>query len=738
VLVTLNDGVPLVKVIDFGIAKAIQGRLSDQTLYTALDQFLGTPAYVSPEQIDASLGDVDFRSDIYSLGVLLYELLTGCTPISVPMWSFKDLDELRSRLRSQEPLIPSKRLRSLNTEGRSAAAVHRQTTAEKLIEQVSGDLDWIVVRCLEKDRERRYPTADALAADVQRFLSDEPVVARPPSTMYSLRKLAARHRRVVAATGVIMLILIVATVVSAQLAVRALHAEQRAQIEAATQSELSRFLRNDLLAQASPDHEPDRDLKLRTVLDRAGERIQGRFTNQPLVEAAIRTTLAEAYDSLGEYATSENHFRRALAIYQRQSGETNRNTLYASRRLIESLTSQGKYDEAEPLARKVLAVHMRSLGPEHQDTLAAMYRLAVPLFDKGERAAATELLVKTLEGYKRTLGVDHPDTLEVMNALGVFYYMNEKPAEAQKLLVRALELRQRTSGLTHPLTMNLMNDLAATYARLGSYADAERLMLQSVELRREVLGADHPSTLVSINNLANLYRDQGRLAEAVRLLERAVEVGQRRLGAHHPYITGFMASLGRTYVDQGKLDAAYELLSRTLQLRQQALGPEHPDTLISLSNLGLAEHRRGRLAQAEALLTRAWAASERVLGEDSLDRMIIGERLAAVWLDQEKFAAAESVLRSVSEARRKRNPEDWRVYATVAGLADALVGLGRYEEAEPMLINAQRELAQRAHTIPESDRSVLKKAAGSLIRLYTDWNKPGRRAHWEQEVRSLQ
>lgn len=606
VLVTLHDGVPMVKVIDFGIAKAMQGRLSDQTICTALDQFLGTPAYVSPEQLDSSLGDVDLRSDIYSLGVLLYELLTGCTPFSVPAVSGSDLDEFRNRLRSQEPLLPSRKLRSLAPEARSAAALCRQTTADKLIEPVSGDLDWIVMRCLEKDRARRYPSAAELAADIQRFLNHEPVVARPPSAIYSLRKLAGRPRLRFVASASVMIILMIATSVSTWFAVRAYRADRIAQAEAAIQREPAGFLRNDLLAQASPEQEPDRDIKLRTVLDRAARSIRGHFVDQPLVEASILTTLAETYHSLGEYAAAEDHFRQALALYEREADAGDSRTLYVSRKIVRVLSDRGFYERSAAFARKVVQAHQRSLGAEHQDTLDAMHRLAVPLFMKGERAAATRLLAATLAACQRRLGREHPNTLSVMNELAFFYLNEKKPGLAQPLLVQALEIRRRVNGDRHPATITAMSNLAGIYAGMNRLAEAEPLMIESLQLRQQVLGVDHPSTLTSLNDLATLYGDQGRLAESSQLLSRCIELGQRRLGVSHPRVLAWMSSLGRNHLAENRLDAAYEVLKRTLDLRQAALGMNHPDTLVSMSNLGLVEHRRGHLAQAEALLTHTW------------------------------------------------------------------------------------------------------------------------------------
>jgi eukaryotic-like serine/threonine-protein kinase len=718
VLVTLHDGVPMVKVIDFGIAKATQGKLINQTVFTALDQFIGTPAYVSPEQLDSDLGDVDCRSDIYSLGVLLYELLAGCTAFEMPAASAGGLNEFRRRVCSEEPPVPSKRLRALPAEALLATARCRQSTASRLIERATGDLDWIVMRCLEKAQERRYSSADELATELQRFLRHEPVRARPPSMIYSLRKLARRHRLLFTAVTSVVFVLMLATVVSTWLAVRAYRAEQLVRTEVITQEAMSSFLRNDVLAQASPENEPDRDLRVRTALDRAANRIQGRFAGQPLVEAAIRTTLAESYASLGEYAVSETHFQRALWLNRRYLGESHRNTLYVARKIVGVLTDQGLYQKAQALGRQTLAIHEQYLGAGHAETLEAMYSFAVPLFMKGERPAATQLLEKTLEGYKRTFGPDHLKTLKVMDQLSEFYLIENQPAKGRELLLRALKSRKALQGDFHPDTINEISNLAGAYADMGEYAAAEPLMIQALQLRTRVLGADHPFTLSSLNNLATLYADEGKYAESARLQERAIELGVRKLGADHPSVLTWSNNLGMTYLDEDKLEEAHQVLERTFKLRQKILGPEHPKTLISMNNLGLVEHRRGRLSLAEKTLARAWAIGERVQGLADPDHLLIGERLAAVWVDQKKFSEAESLLRTIVDARRKHFPDEWRTYATLADLGRVLAALDRYNEAEPLLTSAYRELTLRTQRIPDNQKKVLKSTSDSIERVH--------------------
>ena len=214
ILVTLHDGKPVPKVIDFGIAKATQGRLTDQTLFTAFEQFIGTPAYMSPEQAEMSGLDIDTRSDIYALGVLLYELLTGRTPFDPKELLQSGLDELRRTIREKEPARPSTKLGTLLAADLTAVAQRRQSDAPRLIHLLSGDLDWIVMKSLEKDRTRRYETANGLAMDIQRYLTNEPIIARPPSTIYRFQKLVRRNKTIVAAVGAGVAALVIGLVLS--------------------------------------------------------------------------------------------------------------------------------------------------------------------------------------------------------------------------------------------------------------------------------------------------------------------------------------------------------------------------------------------------------------------------------------------------------------------------------------------------------------------------------------------
>jgi serine/threonine protein kinase len=288
ILVTINDGVPVPKVIDFGIAKATQGRLTDQTLFTAFEQFIGTPAYMSPEQAVLTSLDIDTRSDIYSLGVLLYELLTGRTPFDANDLLAAGLDAMRRIIREQEPLRPSTRLNTMGADALTMTAKHHQTDAPKLINLLRGDLDWIVMKSLDKDRARRYETANGLATDIQRHLHDEPVIARPPSTLYRLQKSVRRNKTAFAAASAIVAVLVIGVVASTREAIRATRAEreqarqrQIAETKEKKSDQVARFL-EDMLKGVGPSVAMGRDTTmLREIVDKTAGRIGIDLTNQP-------------------------------------------------------------------------------------------------------------------------------------------------------------------------------------------------------------------------------------------------------------------------------------------------------------------------------------------------------------------------------------------------------------------------------------------------------------------------
>ncbi|MGA8910753.1 MAG: protein kinase, partial [Acidobacteriaceae bacterium] len=379
ILVTEVDGRPVPKIIDFGVAKALAQKLTSDSLYTRIGTLIGTPEYMSPEQALSSNEDIDTRSDIYSLGIILYELLSGGPPLELRKAAW---DEFLRKLREDDAPKPSTRIKSQDPKTSSEVAHRRHTESPTLVRQIRGELDAIALKALEKDRARRYASATDFAADIGRYLRNDPVLAVPPSLAYRTRKFARRYRAGLIIASAFALVLTVATVVSIWQSIRARH-------EAAMAEAVNSFLQNDLLAQASaehqsgPDAKPDPNITVRTVLDRAAQRIDGKFANQPEVEVALRTTMGSAYNGLGVYPEARKQLERAVETGRRTLGADDPRTLAAQSRLGWTAYRQGKYAEAEALESQALAAQKRVLGPEHPDTLRSMSYLSGAYIGEG-------------------------------------------------------------------------------------------------------------------------------------------------------------------------------------------------------------------------------------------------------------------------------------------------------------------------------------------------------------------
>jgi serine/threonine protein kinase len=370
VLVTLHDAVAVPKVIDFGIAKATQQPLTERTLVTHFAQMVGTPLYMSPEQAEMNSRDVDTRSDVYSLGVLLYELLTGTTPFESEPLKKVGLDEMRRIIREEEPPRPSYRISTLSAEACTTTSERRGVDGRRLRQLLQGELDWIVLKTLEKDRNRRYESASALAADVQRYLTDEPVTACPPSSGYRLRKFARRNRRLLVSLAMFATVLMAATLVSTWQAWRAMEAEHRASTEAGIARALNDF-HQGLLRQVDNDPQNPEEVRgnanqtVGEALDRAAATVQEQFGNEPLAEAAIRTAIGDAYQSLDEPQRAIPHLERAVALRQTHLGPSDPASLESIERLAEAYSWVARYADAIALQQQVLANWRATLGPDH-------------------------------------------------------------------------------------------------------------------------------------------------------------------------------------------------------------------------------------------------------------------------------------------------------------------------------------------------------------------------------------
>jgi tetratricopeptide (TPR) repeat protein len=628
-ILVAEDGQP--KILDFGVARVMDSE-EHATRQTDLGQLVGTVAYMSPEQMLADPLELDTRSDVYALGLILFELLAGRLPYTVS----GQLHEALSTIRDQDP-VP---LSSFNRACR-------------------GDIETIVGKALEKDKTRRYASASEMAADLRHHLNDEPIAARPPSARYQLQKFARRHRTLVAGVAAVLLVLVVGIIASTWEARRAQRAEQAARNAAGTANAVNDFLQNDLLAQASasaqarPDNTPDSDIKVRTALDRAAAHIAGKFVAQPLVEASIRRTIGTTYKDLGLYPSAEPQMQAALELRQRVLGDEHRDTLESMSNLAQLYRYEGKNAQAEALFTKVLELQRRVLGEIDRDTLNTMNSLAVLYRHEGKYSQAEPLYIRVLEARQRVLGQENRDTSETMNDLAVLYTYQAKYVQAESLLNKALNIEQRVLGEEHPATLETMNNLAAVYKDDGRYMSAESLYTRVVTLHRRVLGEDHPATLISMDNLGGLYMREGKYAQAESLLAQALGVQRRTLGEEHPSTLVTMSNLGAVYFHEGKYGQAESLSTRVLEIKRRVLGEQHPETLTSMHNLAFLYEEVGKHVQAEQWFTKVLEIQRRVLGEDHPDTLLSMRDLAAVYGEQGKSAQAEVLCAKALEVQQR-------------------------------------------------------------------------------------
>ncbi|MBV8205932.1 MAG: serine/threonine protein kinase, partial [Acidobacteria bacterium] len=573
------------KILDFGVARVTDSE-THVTRQTDMGQLLGTLGYMSPEQVLADPAALDIRSDVYALGVILYELLAGKPPYETER---KPLHEAVQAIREEDPTP----LSSINRHYR-------------------GDVETIVAKALEKDKARRYASAAELAADIHRYLNNEPIVARRPSASYQLQKFARRHKAFVASAAAVFLVLVAGIIVSSREAVVARRAQQVAAREAASANAVVDFLRNDLLAQASANSQsvsgakPDRDIKVRTALDHAAARIEGKFNAHPEVEAAIRDAMGKTYEDLAQYAESQSQLQRALELDRRVWGPENPKTLNTLNHLGRTLWHQGKYQQAEALFAPALQVERRVLGPEHPDTLYCMNNLANVYRAENRHAEAEPLYRRTLEIRRRVLGPEHPDTLSSMNNLANVYWSQGKYAQAEALYRETMQIQQRVLGPEHPATLLSMGNLADTYAQHGKYAQAEPLFRQTLEISRRVLGPEHTLTLGFLSDFATLYQRQGQYALAETYAAQVAALRQRPGSSEDPAdIQTAIADLALIYVSEGRYAQSERLARQNLEFDKK----NQPDTwerFRAESVLGASLAGEKKYSQAEPLLLEGY------------------------------------------------------------------------------------------------------------------------------------
>jgi serine/threonine protein kinase len=752
ILVSSHDGAPMVKVIDFGVAKALGRQLTEKTVYTGFVQMLGTPLYMSPEQAEMSGLDIDTRTDIYALGVLLYELLTGTTPFVEARFKEASFDEIRRIIREEEPPKPSTRLSTL-AQAVETVSANRQSDPKRLGQLVRRELDWIVMKCLEKDRNRRYETASALAADVQRYLRDEPVLAGPPGAGYRIRKFVRRHRKPVLAAALVLFALVAGLagttwgLVRAEIArqdaesarlaegearrqaaeqakaetlqraraeaneQRALEERRRAEEENRIAEAVRRFLQFDLLRQADvlfqadklrragSDFEIQDDPTVRELLDRAAaeltpEKIEAKFPGQRRVQAEILNTIGSTYLGVGDYPKAVNHLTRARDQIVQVLGPDHPRTLAVSRNLAEAYRRTGRTAEALALVEQMREVCVASYGPDDLQTLAVLSSVALTYSAAGRDAEALALREKVRDGYLARLGPNETPTLVALHNLAVSYWSAGRKNEAIALYEQVRDRKIANLGLDHPRTLNTSADLASCYRTVGRHADSVPLFEQTLRLRKVTLSPDHPSTIWTMAKLGLNYSDVGKQAEGLAMLEEALAVARKLPSPWPSNVVWITRAAARTYDRAGRHDKAEPLYREYLDHMRKQDRPDVTRIRYGLSDLG------------------------------------------ANLLKQAKYAEAESVMRERLALRTRSASPGWRLFEAKALLGSALVAQKKYAAAEPLLRSGYEGLKQRT-TLPPPGQARMRQALDELCEAAEARGNTKAAAKWRKEREAL-
>jgi non-specific serine/threonine protein kinase/serine/threonine-protein kinase len=549
ILVVEVDGKPVPRVIDFGLAKAISEQSESGTLVTRAGGLVGTPGYMSPEQMDPMVADVDTRADVYSLGVVLYELLTGVLALDAKQWESKPFHEVLRQVHEEEPTSPSTRLN--NDPAALAIAEKRSTDPRQLASMLRGDLDWITLKALERDRTRRYGTPAELAADLGRYLRNEPVIARPPTLVYRTKKYVQRHKFGVAAATAAALLLVAFGVMQAIQLRRTTRERDRA-------DRVTKFM-TGMFKVSNPSEARGNAVTAREILDKSSKDIETGLRKDPELQAQLMETMAQTYAGLGLYRRAQGLVEHARAIQSSLFGERKRETLASESYLAQLLRAQGHLPEAE------------------------------------------KLLQTTIEAQRQVLGPNDPDTLASMDRLGYVYANGARPADAESLFRQTLSAERKVLGPDDPQTLGTLNELAEVLTPQGRYTEADQIYGELIAAQKRTLGPDHPATLLSMSHAAENLEEEGRLQEAEELYSNVIAAQRRVVGPEHPQTLRAMTMLAVTMMKEGRYAEADKLQSQVIEIKARVLGPTHTSTLQSMEMEALNLSREGRYADSEKM-----------------------------------------------------------------------------------------------------------------------------------------
>jgi serine/threonine protein kinase/tetratricopeptide (TPR) repeat protein len=727
ILVTVNDGVAVPKVIDFGIAKATNGEpLTDKTVFTAFEQFIGTPAYMSPEQAEITSVDIDTRSDIYSLGVLLYELVTGQTPFDAGELLKAGLEQMRRTLRETEPARPSTRLSTLGAEELTTTANRRGLDAPRLVNAVRGDLDWIIMKCLEKDRARRYETANGLAMDLQRHLGNEPVLACPPSAAYRLQKFARRNRVTFVAVAAVALSLVAGLSASIWMYFRERQAtgeQVRLRLQAQTESDFF----TAMLQGVGPSVANGRDATLlHEILDQTAEKLSAGLSTQPAVEADLLHTIGSVYMDIGDTVRAESLLRRALALRRRPPIDSA--AVAASLHVLSlTLMGEGKLAESETSAREAVDLQ-RKLN--NQTNLAeGFFGVGVVLSRQNNYDKAEPWLEQALSCYKTLAATNIADFAWTLRAMAVVRRGQGRLSESEALAKDSLKIMRKV-GSGEQIAWSL-GELANTLIAEKKLQEAEQAQKEALEIQRKVYSQGNPKLMYALMVLGDILVQQSKQSEAEPLLREALEI--QKIRAADLDQGSFLPNqiLASTLADEGKLEEAETLYREAIVTRalvpNRSAGGELSGLVVGLTRCLIGQ---GKKALMGAVYRDELVSIKAKLEADDLRLADALASFASSLTDAGDFAGAEPLARECLEIRQKKIPDRWKAFSACNLLGSVLLAQKRYADAEPLLVQAYEGMARREQSIPLAGKGNLRAAVRHLVQLFQETHNTEEARKW--------
>lgn len=763
----LIDAFDQPRITDFGLAK----RLHEESSLTVTGQALGSPGYMAPEQVTGKRDHVGVAADIYSLGAILYHLLTG----RAPFWA-ETLEGTFALLLHNEPVSP----RALNP-------------------GIPRDLETICLKCLEKEPQRRYPSAEALAKDLERWLDGQPIQARPVSQWERGLKWVKR-RPVIAGLVLSLLAVFLLGLLGVlwqwqraeQLAAketeqrhraeaqrkRAEADEKKAETEAARSAQVAQFMK-DMLRSLRPGIALGRDTTLlREILDETALRLDTQLTNQPTVEADLRATLGKVYGDLGDYAKASAMLERSLLLRRQVHGHDHLETAQSLYDLGYLHLQRGQQAEAAEAFRTALEIRRKLQGDEHPDTATSLAGFAEALRVAGSRINRTEpepLIRQALAIRRKVLGNDHPDVADSLNSLGSYLNSQDRHHEAEPVFREAVAIRRKVFKNPHPAVANALQGLGTVLLSQEKIGQAVELFREAEAMCRKLYGHEHPDLADALHAIAKAFREQGKLSEAEVLFREALAMRRKFFGNDDPRIAGNLNFVGFTLLEQDQPAAAETVFREALAI-QIKLSPTHRAAANALDYVGEALEGQNRLSEAEIFnrdalairksltankayylikslenLTRVLRkqgrnAEIKSLWDESLENLrtlisaedlemshsLVGPLQSLLRAGQ--FGEAEAILGEYLKIQKQKAPSDWHTFNIQSMLGGALLGQKKYAEAELLLLSACEGMNQRADTIPKSGKPHLKQTLRRLVQFYEETNRPEQAAEWKQKL----